>query len=343
MVPKIIEPTCEIQSALVNDRFISKPEFSTPIIGSISDLNPNEKGIDFVVNTPSTPVSIILPLKQNVIIINLVKFQILRPSNVNQFRLTFLNKQKQPIGEYQILSTDSQQSSASPTINKFPIKTKFFKEIRFLKIEILDTDDNRPPKHVTLLFQACFKQTKILEQSKRIFFFLSNSLIYFLENCTQIDAMNSRYTTRIIDKLGGTHPVNSTYGNLLLDYGGVTYNTSQAVIDIRLHKYVLSRINEISIPDYLLNRTNVKKIIVELFDRYHKRLFWNKTTTMQVLINSKKKIHVRFIRISILETNDNFAPFNVTVSVKGCFYRKYTTKKHTKKYTKTTKTTTKSM
>jgi len=155
--------------------------------------------------------------------------------------------------------------------------------------------------------------------------------------------MNSRYKTRIIDKLGGTHPVNSTYGNLLQGYGGVTYNTSQAVIDIRLHKYILSRINEISIPDYLLNRTNVKKIIVELFDQYHKRLFWNKTTTMQVLINSKKKIHVIFIRISILETNDNFAPFNVTVSVKGCFYRKYTTKKHTKKYTKTTKTTTKSM
>ncbi len=160
------KPTCDIQSALINDRYISHPEFSTPILGSMSDLNPGGKGIDFVVNTPSTAVTIILPLKDNVILINLVKFQLLRPSNVNQFRLTFLNKQKQPIGQYQILSTDSKQSSTSPTIDQFPIETNLFKKIRFVKIDILDTDDNRPPKRVTILFQACFKQTKTSQPSK---------------------------------------------------------------------------------------------------------------------------------------------------------------------------------
>lgn len=288
-------------------------------------MNPDGEGIDFVVNTPSTTVTIILPLKQNVKITNFVKFQILRPSNVNRFRLTFLNKQRKTIGQHQILSTDVQQSSQSPTIIKFPIKTSFFKEIQYLKIDLLDTDDNQPPKHVTFLFQACFKQT-----------------IIPIDNCTEIDAMNSRYTTRIIAKLGGTRPINSTYGNLLQGYGGVTYNTSQAVIDIRIHKYILSRINEISIPDYELKRTNIKKIIVELFDQYHQRLFWNKTTTMKVTINSKKKIPVRFIRISILETNDNYAPFNVTTSVKGCFYRKYPKIKHTKISTKPTTSITKS-
>jgi len=166
VVSTTTEPSCEMQSALINDRFISKPEFSTPIIGSISDLNAGEKGIDFVVNTASTPVTIILPLKQNIKIKNFVKIQILRPSNVNRFRLTFLNQQKQSIGQYQILSTDSKQSLASPTIDQFPIKTKYFKEIQFIKIEILDTDDNQPPKHVTLLFQACFKQTKIPQIGK---------------------------------------------------------------------------------------------------------------------------------------------------------------------------------
>jgi hypothetical protein len=160
-----------MQSALINDRFISQPEFSTPIIGSISDLNSGEKGIDFVVNTPSTVVTIILPLKQNVKIKNFVKIQILRPSNVNRFRLTFLNKQKQPIGQYQILSTDSKHLLTSPTIDQFPIKTKYFSEIRFIKLEILDTDDDQPPKHVTLLLQACFKQTKIPQQGKWIHFF----------------------------------------------------------------------------------------------------------------------------------------------------------------------------
>jgi hypothetical protein len=161
-----IEPSCEIQSALINDRFISKPEFSTPIIGSISDLNPGGKGIDFVVNTPSTAVTMLLPLKSNVRIKKLVKFQILQPSNVNRFRLTFLNKQNQPIGQYQILSTDSKQSFASPTIDQFPITTNFFKDIRVLKIEILDTVDDRPPKQVTLLFQACFKQTQLPSEGK---------------------------------------------------------------------------------------------------------------------------------------------------------------------------------
>ena len=155
--------------------------------------------------------------------------------------------------------------------------------------------------------------------------------------------MDTRYTTRIIAKLGGTRTLNSTYGNFLQGYGGVTYNTSQAVIDIRFHKYIFSRINEISIPDYALNRTNVRKMIVELFDRYHQRLFRNQTNTMKVLLNSTKKLHIRFIRISIVETSDNFAPYNVTVSVKGCFYRRYPKKKHTTRYTRAPTMTTKSM
>ncbi len=177
-VPITTKSICDIQSALINDRFISQPEFSTPILGSSFDLNPGEKGIDFVVNTPSMAVTIILPLKDNVILTNLVKFELLRPSNVNRFRLTFLNKQKQPIGQYQILSTDSKQLSTSPTIDQFPIKTNLFKKIRFVKIDILDTDDNHPPKQVTVLFRACFKQTKISQPSKQIslmIFFSSSS------------------------------------------------------------------------------------------------------------------------------------------------------------------------
>ena len=71
------------------------------------------------------------------------------------------------------------------------------------------------------------------------------------------------------------------------------------MIDIRFHKRILSRIDQISIPDYALNRTNVRKIIVELFDRSHRCLFSNKTTTMKVALNSTRKLHVRFIRISI--------------------------------------------
>jgi hypothetical protein len=160
------KPSCDIQSALIDDQFISRPEFSTPIEGSVSDLNPDGKGINFVVNTPSTAVTIILPLNENFILTNLVEFQLPRPSNINRFRLTFLNKQKQPIGHYQILSTDSKQSSTSPTINQFPIEANLLKKIRFVKVDILDTDDNHPPKHVTILFRACFKQTKISPPSK---------------------------------------------------------------------------------------------------------------------------------------------------------------------------------
>ncbi|CAF5219606.1 unnamed protein product, partial [Rotaria magnacalcarata] len=153
--------------------------------------------------------------------------------------------------------------------------------------------------------------------------------------------MNSLYTTKIISKLGGTRPFNSTYNHLLQGYGGVTYNMSQAVIDIRLHNDIVSRLSEISIPDYMLNRTNVRKIIVELFDKHHNRLFWRKTTNMKVFIDSTKKLHVRFIRISILETVDNDSPFNVTLSVQGCFYRKHPTKPTTKKQMETTTMTTK--
>lgn len=159
-----------------------------------------------------------------------------------------------------------------------------------------------------------------------------------IETCAKVDAMDDRYTPRIIAKLGGTRPVNSTYGHLLKGYGGVTYNTSQAVIDLRFHKNIISRIDEISIPDYALNRTNAKKIIVELYDQSHRRLFWNKTTTMQVHLNSRRKLRVKFIRISIVETTDNYAPFNITVSVTGCFYRRYSKKKHTKKTTQPTTT-----
>ena len=155
--------------------------------------------------------------------------------------------------------------------------------------------------------------------------------------------MNPSYAAQIIAHLGGTPPFNSSYGHLLQNYGGVAYNTSQAVIDIRFHDTIRSRLNEISIPDYILKRTNVKKIIVELFDQNHECLLFEETTKMKVLINSKKKVHVRFIRVSILETNDDYAPYNVTLSIKGCFYRKYSKKKTTTKPQTTTTTTTPSM
>ncbi|CAM4908393.1 unnamed protein product [Rotaria socialis] len=340
---------CALQATIMDDRFLSTPEFSTPIIGSISDMNPGGNGIGFVVNNPATTVIITLPLQQHIIIKQLVKFEILRPSNVNRFQLTFLNKNRQPVGRYKILSTDGKLKLTSPTVDTFPIEASLLKHIRFFKIEILDTNDNRPPKNVTLLFQACFKQTgKPTQRDFRVIIMhrISNRLetrcFPYEENCTQIDAMKSLYTTRIISKFGGTRPFNSTYNHLLQGYGGVTYNTSQAVIDIRMRKNILSRFNEISIPDYMLNRTNVRKIIVELFDKNHNRLFWEKTTNMKVLIHSTKTLRVRFIRISILETTDNNSPFNVTLSVQGCFYRKHPTKPTTKKQTKTTTATTKS-
>lgn len=292
----------------MDDRFVSEPEFSTPIFGKITELNPNGKGIDFIVYTPATRVTMILPLKPHVKLTDLVKVQILRPSNVNRFRLTFLNRHRQPVGHYQILSSNSQQSSSdSPTIGHYSIEKIFINHIQFIQIDILDTDDNRAPKRVTLLFQACFKQTQFPQPK---------------ETCKQIDAMDSHYTTRLIAKLGGTRPFNLTYGHYLQNYGGVTYNTSQAVIDIRFHRYILSRLYEISIPDFELNRTNVRQIIVELFDQNHKRLFSKTTNTMKISLNSTKKIHIRFIRISIVQTSDNYAPYNVTVSVKGCFYRR---------------------
>ena len=150
--------------------------------------------------------------------------------------------------------------------------------------------------------------------------------------------MDSRYTTQIVAKLGGTRPLNATVGHLLRGYGGVTFNTSQAVIDVRLHQRILSRLSEISIPDFRLNRTNVKKVIVELFDQYHTRLFHEKTSVMVVKMNFTKRLAVRFIRVSILETKDNYAPYNVTLSVKGCFYKTQPKRKVTKKPTITTTT-----
>lgn len=155
--------------------------------------------------------------------------------------------------------------------------------------------------------------------------------------------MSPLYATKIISKLGGTRPVNSTYSHLLQGNGGVTYNTSQAVIDIRIRNYILSRLNEISIPNSVLNHTNVKEMVVELFDKRHERLFRRKTTTMKVLIDSTKKLRVRFIRISILDTNDNQPPSNITFSIKGCFYKKHPRRTTAKVSTESTTMTTQSM
>ena len=74
------------------------------------------------------------------------------------------------MGQYKILSSDSKQSSTSPTIDLFLINKNLLPKIRFVKIEILDTDDDRAPKRVFILFQACFKQTKTPPKSKRILF-----------------------------------------------------------------------------------------------------------------------------------------------------------------------------
>lgn len=165
------KPACSVESARINDQYISKPEFSTDIHGLISELNEGGKGVDFLVTTPSTTVSILLPLKTKVRITKLAKLQILRPSNVNQFRLTLLNKQRKPVGPYRILSSRSNESSISPTIIEFPLKANLFSKIRFVKIDILDTDDDQPPRRVSLLFEACFEQLKTTPESKLISLF----------------------------------------------------------------------------------------------------------------------------------------------------------------------------
>ena len=151
---------CDKQTALVDDRFIGKPAFSTPIVGSVAALNPGRQGIDFVPSTPATAVIVTLPLKKNTTIVKLARLQILRPSNVQRFQVTFLNRKSQPIGQYQIVSTDSQDASVSPTIDAFPLQSSVLAEIRALRIQILSTTDERPPKQVTILFEACFEQTQ---------------------------------------------------------------------------------------------------------------------------------------------------------------------------------------
>lgn len=167
------EPACSVESALVDDQYISKPEFSTAIRGSVSNLNTGSKGVDFLVNDPSTTVSIILPLKPNVRITKLAKLQILRPSNVNQFRLALLNKQRKSLGQYRILSSKTNDSSVSPTITEFPLKDNLYPKIRFVQIDILETDDDRSPKRVSLLFEACFEKIETTPESK----YLSSSLL----------------------------------------------------------------------------------------------------------------------------------------------------------------------
>lgn len=152
----------------MDDKYLSRPEVSTPIIGSVSDMNPGNKGVDFVVNNSLNFVTIILPLQQTIRIERLVKLQILRPSNINRFRLTFLDKHRRPVGQYQILSTDGKQLSIPPTIDNFPIQVNLLKKIRFLKLDSLDTNDNGPPKRVIISFQACFKKTKAPNISKPI-------------------------------------------------------------------------------------------------------------------------------------------------------------------------------
>jgi hypothetical protein len=148
--------------------------------------------------------------------------------------------------------------------------------------------------------------------------------------------MKSRYSSLVIMKLGGTRPVNGSYMDLLQGKRGVTYDTVQAVIDIRLRNNIVSHIREISIPEVRLNRTNVKQMIVEVFDHYHQRIYREKTRTMRVKMNRTRTRSIRFIRISILKTTDNDRPVNVTVSIKGCFYRKNFTKKIKRKRITTT-------
>lgn len=172
------EKVCSEQPALMDDQYLAKPEFSTPIRGLISGLNPNAKGVDFPADTPSTTVTILLPLKPKVRISELVKFQIPRPSNVNRFRLTFLNKQRKPLSPYKILSSYSNDSSVSPTIEEFPLKINRLREIRFIEVEILDTEDDQTPKRVTVVFEACFKKLEEAPESNQTSL-LSNRWILF--------------------------------------------------------------------------------------------------------------------------------------------------------------------
>jgi hypothetical protein len=160
------QPTCKSRMVRINDQFMGKPDVSTSYLGSISDLNPDGKGIDFTPSTSSTPIIIVLPFKVNTTIIDFVRIEIPRPSNVQRFHVTFLDRNRRSLGPYQILSTNAIDSSISPIINRFPLDRNIFARMRAVKITILDTNDDQAPKQVTIEIQACLKKSKTPKKSK---------------------------------------------------------------------------------------------------------------------------------------------------------------------------------
>lgn len=163
--PSITEPICESELILLNDRYMKKPEISVPFIGSLASLNPDANGIRFKPSTSSTPISLILKFKSNIIIEQLVQLEIPRPSNVNRFQVNFLDRYRRVIGRYGIVSTKSDNLFVSPLINRFPLTKEQTKKIRAVKIVLLDTDDDRSPDRVTIRMIGCVKKKKIVPKS----------------------------------------------------------------------------------------------------------------------------------------------------------------------------------
>lgn len=171
----VTEPICESELILLNDLYIKKPEISVPFIGSLASLNPDANGIRFKPSTSSTPISIVLKFKPNIIIEQLVKLEIPRPSNVNRFQVNFLDRYRRAIGRYGIVSSKSDNLFVSPLINRFPLTKEQTKKIRAVKFVLLDTDDDRSPDRVTIRMIGCVKKKKILPKSTSILILIIES------------------------------------------------------------------------------------------------------------------------------------------------------------------------
>ena len=156
--PNMTDLPCRPEPVRFGGKMFPRVKFSTPINGSQTDLNPNNNGISFLPESPSTPITMLLKLNKQYRILELAKIEIPRPSSVDRFQVTFLDRNRKRVGSFRILSTDGRNSSLSPLINRFPMKKKLWKKVRYLKVQILDTSNGKAPVKVTLILKGCFEK-----------------------------------------------------------------------------------------------------------------------------------------------------------------------------------------
>jgi hypothetical protein len=217
-------------------------------------------------------------------------------NNIKNYRITFYDIDNEIIGERLLRTAQNEAVSVD--------------NVATIRIEFLETIDNKTIKNVKLSVRGCFFQIPNFKPSKSTTPKPTKPPGY----CHLIDLMDKHYAKRLLSRIGGSINLPEVYNS--------TQTTNQSLFFIlEFHTNIFIRnIQNISI---LSKNHHIQQIRIELYNKNRQLLKHLDLSMFEPTLNTNLytpvyPIHVKYLKVTILKGT---VSENTTWSIVGCFDR----------------------